>query len=39
MVKMFESIPNFDTYSHYNSKLEKVFKSGSLKNFIETLKR
>ena len=38
IAKMFESIPNFDTYSHYNSILEKVFKSGSLKNFIETLK-
>ena len=38
-VKMFESIPNFETYSHYNSTLEKVFKSNSLKNLIETLKR
>ena len=39
IVKMFESIPNYDTYGHYNSILEKVFKSNSLKNFIETLKR
>jgi hypothetical protein len=38
-VKMFESIPKFDTYSHYNSTLEKVFKSNSLKKLIETLKR
>lgn len=39
IVKMFESIPKFDTYSHYNSTLEKVFKSNSLKYLIESLKR
>ena len=39
IAKIFESIPNFDTYSHYNSTLEKIFKSNSLKNLIETLKR
>ena len=38
-VKMFESIPKFDTYSHYNSTLEKIFKSNSLKYLIDTLKR
>ena len=39
IARMFESIPKFDTYSHYNSTLEKLFKSNSLKTLIETLKR
>ena len=39
IAKIFESIPKFETYSHYNSTLEKIFKSNSLKNLIETLKR
>ncbi len=39
IARMFESIPKFDTYSHYNSTLEKLFKSNSLKALIETLKR
>ena len=39
IVKMLESIPKFGTYSQYNSNLEKIFKSNSLKYLIETLKR
>ena len=39
IVKMFESIPKFETYSQCNSNLEKIFKGNSLKNLIETLKR
>ena len=38
-IRMFESIPKFETYSHYNSTLEKIFKNNSLKNLIITLKR
>lgn len=38
-IRMFESIPKFETYSHYNSTLEKLFKNNSLKNLITTLKR
>ena len=38
-IRMFESIPKFETYSHYNSTLEKFFKNNSLKNLITTLKR
>ena len=38
IAKMFESLPKFETYSHYNSTLEKIFKSNSLKNFIQTMK-
>ena len=37
-IRMFESIPKFETYSHYNSTLEKFFKNNSLKNLITTLK-
>lgn len=39
IVRMLESIPKFGTYSQYNSNLEKIFKSNSLKYLIETLKR
>ena len=39
IVRMFESIPKFDTYSHCNSTLEKVFKSNNLKSLIESLKK
>ena len=38
IVKMFESIPKFETYSHLYSNLEKVFRANSLKYLIETLK-
>lgn len=38
-IRMLESIPKFETYSHYNSTLEKLFKNNSLKNLIVTLKR
>ena len=38
-IRMFESIPKFETYSHYNSTLEKIFGGNSLKNLITTLKR
>ena len=38
IVRMLESLPKFETYSQYNSTLEKLFKSKSLKNFIQNLK-
>ena len=38
MVEMFESIPQFDTYSNYSNTLSRVFKNNSLKNLIEILK-
>ena len=38
-IRMFESIPKFETFSHYNLTLEKLFKDNSLKNLITTLKR
>lgn len=38
MIKFFESIPKFDSYSRYNSNLEKVFKSSNVKYLLELLK-
>jgi hypothetical protein len=38
MVEMFESIPQFETYSNYSNTLSRVFKNNSLKNLIEILK-
>ena len=39
IVRMFKSIPKFETYSKYNSTLERIFKTCNLKNFMETLNR
>ena len=38
MINLFESIPKINSYSHYGSSLEKLFKMSSLKYFIKTLK-
>jgi hypothetical protein len=38
IVKMFESIPQFDTFSKYNSSLERIFKNRSFKDFLHSLK-
>ena len=38
MVEMFESIPQFETYSNYSHTLSRVFKNNSLKNLIDILK-
>ena len=38
IIKMFESISQFDTFSKYNSSLERIFKNRSFKNFLHTLK-
>ena len=38
IVKIFESIPQNETYSRYNSTLEKIFKSQSLRYFINVYK-
>ena len=38
IVKLFESVPKFDTYSQYSNSLEKVFHENSLKNLIKHLK-
>lgn len=38
VVKMLESIPQFDSYSRYNSSFEKIFKGNSLKTLLRTLK-
>lgn len=38
MIRFFESIPKFDSYSHYGICLDKYFKNKSLKKFIKTLK-
>ena len=38
IVKMFESISQFDTFSKYNSSLERIFKNRSFKDFLHTLK-
>ena len=38
MITFFDSIPKFNSYSHYGASLEKMFKMSSLKYFIKTLK-
>ena len=38
ILKIFESIPQNETYSRYNTTLEKIFKSQSLRHFIENYK-
>ena len=38
IVKIFESIPQNETYSRYNLTLEKIFKSQSLRHFINVYK-
>jgi len=38
IIKLFDSIPKINSYSHYGSSLEKMFKMSSLKYFIKTLK-
>ena len=38
ILKLFESVPKFDTYSQYSNSLEKVFHENSLKNLIKHLK-
>ena len=38
MVKIIESIPHNETYSKYNSTLEKIFKSQSLRHYINVYK-
>ena len=39
IAKIFESIPQNETYSRYNSTLEKIFKSQSLRHFISLYKK
>ena len=38
MINFFDSIPKINSYSHYGSSLEKMFKMSSLRYFIKTLK-
>ena len=38
MIKILDSIPKFETYSKYNTSLEKVFHDNSLKQLIKNLK-
>jgi hypothetical protein len=38
IIKLFESVPKFDTYSQYSNSLEKVFHENSFKNLIKNLK-
>ena len=38
IIKLFDSVPKFDTYSRYSVSLEKVFHENSLKNLIKNLK-
>ena len=38
MINFLDSIPKINSYSHYGSSLEKMFKMSSLKYFIKTLK-
>ena len=38
LVEMFESIPKFDTFSKYNTSLERVFKDYSFKHLLKSLK-
>ena len=38
MIKVLNSIPKFQIYSHYGVCLDRIFKKNSLKNLIETLK-
>ena len=38
MMKIIESIPHNETYSKYNSTLEKIFKSQSLRHYINVYK-
>ena len=38
IIKLFESVPTFDTYSQYSVSLEKVFHENSLKNLIKNLR-
>ena len=38
IIKLFESVPKFDTYSQYSNSLEKVFHENSLKFLIKHLK-
>ena len=39
IVKIFESIPQNEGYSRYNTTLEKIFKTQSLRHFIDMYKR
>lgn len=39
VAKIFESIPQNETYSRYNSTLEKIFKSQSLRHFINLYRK
>ena len=38
IIKLFESVPKFDTYSQYSNSLEKVFHENSFKHLIKNLK-
>ena len=38
IIKLFESVPKFDTYSQYSISLEKIFHENSLKHLIKNLK-
>ena len=38
MINFLDSIPKINSYSHYGSSLEKMFKMSSLRYFIKTLK-
>ena len=38
IIRLFESVPKFETYSQYSNNLEKVFHENSLKNLIKNLK-
>lgn len=39
IIRMFESIPKFETYSQSNSAFERIFKSSNLKSLIKSLKK
>ena len=38
IIKLLDTIPKFETYSQYNSSLEKVFKEYSIQNLIKHLR-
>ena len=38
IIKLFEAVPKFDTYSQYSISLEKIFYENSFKNIIKNLK-
>ncbi len=38
VLEMFDSIPQFDTFSKYSSSLQRIFKHSSFKNLLQELK-